>query len=80
MEARDNRFSFLGIPDIAGYLGRAEKKMGVPWGSLVIPGAEGKRGQGDRGLWVVPTRVRVLGPVRGCSTGRPSLRRLNIAR
>ena len=30
MEARDNRFSVSGIPDVAGHHRRAENKMGAP--------------------------------------------------
>jgi hypothetical protein len=64
-EARDNRFLVSGIPDTAGHLGRAENKMGAPRGRSAIPRAEGRRGQGERGLWVVPMWARVLGPVHG---------------
>jgi hypothetical protein len=56
-EARDNRFLVSGIPDTAGHLGRAENKVEAA-------GAGGKKGQGERGRWVVPRRARVL-PVHG---------------
>ena len=32
-----------------------------PWRWLSHAQAEGRRGQGERGCWVVPTQVRVLG-------------------
>jgi hypothetical protein len=80
MEARDNRFSVSGIPDTTGHRRRAENKMG-PLGAArsVNPGAKGRRGQGERGHWVVPTWARVLGPVCGWNAGRPSSRRLDEA-
>ena len=40
-EARDNRFSVLGIPDTTGHHGRAENKMGslrVAWSALGLKG------------------------------------------
>ena len=73
-EARDNRFSVSGVPDTAGHGGRAENKVGP-----VIPRAEGRRGQGERGLWGVLTWVRVFGLVCGWSAGRPSSGRLDVA-
>jgi hypothetical protein len=57
-EARDNRFSVSGIPDATGHYRRAENIMGASR-------AQGRRGQGERGCWVVSTQVRVLGPVHG---------------
>ena len=57
-EARDNRFSVSGIPDATGHYRRAENIMGASR-------AQGRRGQGERGCWVVPMQVRVLGPVHG---------------
>ena len=51
-EARDNRFSVLGIPDTAGHLGRAENKVGAPGA------ARREERAGERGRWVVPTWVR----------------------
>jgi hypothetical protein len=66
------RFSALSIPDTAGHHGRAENRMGAPGGGSVSLVAEGRKGQGERGHWVFPTRARVLGPVSGWSTGRPS--------
>ena len=53
-EARDNRFSVSGIPDTAGHHGRAENKLGGPGGISFSPGDEERRGQGERGHWVVP--------------------------
>ena len=55
-EARDNRFSLSYIPDVTGHHRRAENKVGAPR-------AKEKRGQGERGHWVVPTLVRVFGPI-----------------
>jgi hypothetical protein len=37
MEARNNRFSVLGIPDAAGHCGKAENKVEVPRGRLGQP-------------------------------------------
>jgi hypothetical protein len=54
-----------------GYRRRAENKWG-PQGSLVSPRSEGRKGQWEREHWVVPMRVRVLGPVCGWSPGRLS--------
>ena len=47
-----------------------------PGGSSVSSGAEGRRGQGERGHWVVPTQS---GLVRDWSAGRPSSGRLDKA-
>jgi hypothetical protein len=55
----------------SGYHGGAENKWG-PHGQLISPGAEERRGQGERGSWMVPTRARILGLVNGWSAGRPS--------
>ena len=74
------RFSALGIPDTTGHRGRAENRMGALEGGLVSPGAEGRRGQKERGLWMVPTRARVPGLVCGLRAGRPSGRRLDRTR
>jgi hypothetical protein len=44
----DTRFLASGIPDTTGHRGRAENRMRAPeW--FISPGAEGKRGQGERG-------------------------------
>ena len=48
-------------------------------GGSVSPGAEGRKEQGERGHWVVPTQVRLLGLVHGWSIGRPSGGRLDTA-
>jgi hypothetical protein len=72
MEARDNRFSVLGIPDVPGHCRRAENKMEAPGGGSIIPRVEERRRQRERGCWVVPMLARVFGPVQGWSTGRPS--------
>ena len=77
-EARDNRFSVSDIPDATGHRRRAKNKVRGPRGGSVSPGTE-RRGQGERGCWVVPLRARVLGPVHGWSAGRPSSRRLDVA-
>jgi hypothetical protein len=45
-------------------------------GDWVIPAAEGRREQGERGCWVDPTQARVLGSWR---PGRPSSGRLDKA-
>jgi hypothetical protein len=74
------RFSALSIPDTTGHRGRAENRMGALEGGLVSPGAEGRRGQKERGLWMVPTRARVPGLVCGLRAGRPSGRRLDRTR
>ena len=70
-----SRLSVLGIPDTMEEL----RTNGGPRGTLVSPGAEGRRGHGERGHWVVPTRVKVVGPVCGWSAGRPSGGRLDVA-
>ena len=65
-EARDNRFSVSGVPDTTGHLGRPENKMealGAAQSSLWLKGREGRV---ERGLWVVPRQVRVLGPWLEC--------------
>jgi hypothetical protein len=67
-EFRDNRFSVLSIPDRAGYLGRAEKKIGSPVGRSASLLAKGRREE-DSGWWVVPMQVRILGPVCGGGGG-----------
>jgi hypothetical protein len=51
-----------------------------PGGRLIQPQAEGRRGQGDGGCWMVLTLVRVLGLVSGLGAGRPSSWRLDAAR
>jgi hypothetical protein len=49
MEARDNRFSVLGIPDAAGHHRRAENKGGAPGAARPALGL--KRGEGrERGV------------------------------
>jgi hypothetical protein len=63
----------------AGYRGRAENKLGPRGWLCQSLRAKGRKGQGENGHWVVPTQVRVLGPVRGWSTGRPSSGRLDTA-
>lgn len=50
MEAKDNRFLVLGIPDTAGHLGRAENKMGALGAALSSPGLKGERAGGEDGL------------------------------
>ena len=77
-EVLGTRFSASGIPDTTGHHRRAENKMGAPRSGLVNPGDEGRRGQGKRGHWVVPTQARVLGLVHGWSAGRPSSGRLYV--
>ena len=60
MEARDNRFSVLGIPDTAGHRRRAENKMGalgVPWS---VPGLKGEEGRGRVGTGWFPCRQESL--------------------
>ena len=71
----DTRFSVLGIPDTAGYCGRAENRMRI---ALLAPGAKRRRGQGERGdtEWFSCRRETL---VHGWSTGRPSGRRLDTA-
>jgi hypothetical protein len=76
-------------PEITGSLSRASQmplntaeELRTKWrpqGSLVIHRAEGRRGQEERGHWVVPMRVRVLSPACGWSTGRHSGGRLLMA-
>jgi hypothetical protein len=44
--------------------------MAAPGDSLVIPRAEGRRGQREKGLWVVPTEARVLGLIHGWKAGK----------
>jgi hypothetical protein len=56
------RFSASGIPDTAGYLGRAENRMGALGAGSVSYRAEGRRGERG-GRWVFPIQARVLGPV-----------------
>jgi hypothetical protein len=62
-EARYNTFSVSGIPDTSRHQGRAENKVGGPVVSSAICRTEERRGQGERGHWVVPTLVRVFGPI-----------------
>lgn len=53
---------------------------GDPRGGSVSPRAEGRRGKGKKGLWVVSTRARVLGLVVSAgNAGRPSIGRLDAA-
>ena len=59
----------------AGYGRVAENRIGA-----LGEYSYGKREQRKRWLWVVPTQVRVFSPVRGCNIGRPSVRRLGMAR
>ena len=74
------RFSVLGIPDTTENQGRAENRMPPTPDSSVSPGAEGRRGQRERGRrCVIPMQVRVLGLVHGWSTGRPYIGRLDTA-
>jgi hypothetical protein len=42
-------------------------------------GAKKRSGQGEKGCWLVPTQVTVLGPICGWSVGRPSSGRLDAA-
>jgi hypothetical protein len=44
-EARDNRFSVLGIPDTTGHLGRVDNKVGALGAAWSSPGLKGRRGQ-----------------------------------
>ena len=78
-EARDDRLSVLDIPDVTVCLRRAENEVVAPLGSSFSPGAKGRRGQGERGDWVVPMQARALGLVHGWSTGWPSGGRLDTA-
>jgi hypothetical protein len=58
MEARDNRFSVSGIPDTAGYFGRAENKVEAPRSAW----SEERRGQGERGAgWFLCRQIRWSG-------------------
>jgi hypothetical protein len=62
LRARDDMFSVLDIPDIAVCLGRTENKVragGRGGGGSVSPGAEGRRGQGEK---VVPMRGSLVQP------------------
>jgi hypothetical protein len=43
-------------------MGALEADRSAPGQLRVSPQAEGRREQGERGHWVVPTQVRVLGP------------------
>ena len=74
-----NRFSALGIPDTTGHCGRAENRMGAPGAAQSALGPKGGEGRERGRCCVVPTWVRVLGPVHGWSTGRPSGGRLDAA-
>ena len=51
-EARDNRFSILGIPDTAGHRGRAENKVGASWAAQSASGRRDVRAVRE-GHWVV---------------------------
>jgi hypothetical protein len=78
-----NRFSVSGISDTPGYQERPENKTGAPEGRCgwapSAPEPKGGESTGGRGgCWVVPTRLRVLGPVCGWSTGRHSSGRLDM--
>jgi hypothetical protein len=50
-----------------------------PWGQLGQSRGQREERAGERGRWMIPTRVRVLGPVRSRSVGRPSSGRLDAA-
>jgi hypothetical protein len=67
-----NRFSASGIPGKDGHQGRAENRMGALGSAQSAPGQREERAGGEGGFWVVPTMGRVLGPVHGWRTGRPS--------
>ena len=53
-EARDNRFSVLGIPDAAGHLRRSENKMRAPGVTWLSPEPKGGKGKEERGCWWFP--------------------------
>jgi hypothetical protein len=53
-EARDNRFSVLGIPDTAGHLGRTENKMGTLGAAWLSPGMKGGEGREKGGAGCFP--------------------------
>jgi hypothetical protein len=55
-----NRFSVSGILDTAEHHRRAENKWGLLGDSLVIPRAQGKRGQGRGGAGWFPCRRESL--------------------
>jgi hypothetical protein len=60
----------------AGYDGVAENRIGA-LGRHSAPEIR-EEGSGIVGHWVVPTQVRVLSLVHGCSVGRPSGGRLDM--
>lgn len=61
------RFSALGIPDTTGYQGSAENRMGALGAAQSALGPKGGEGRERGRCCVVPTWVRVLGPVHGWS-------------
>ena len=75
MEARDDRFSVLDIPEVAVYHRRAENEVGAPGTARSALGSKGEEGRGRE----VPTQVRVLSLGLDWNTGRPSIGRLETA-
>ena len=71
-EARDNRFSVLGIPDTTGHYGRAENKMGAPrvtWSSPGLKGGEARE-RGGTGWFPLRQESLVWSMARRPSSGR----------
>jgi hypothetical protein len=73
-EARDNRFSVCDIPGAAVCHRRAENKVEAPGGSSVSPGAEGRRGHGEKALGVSHVGESPCSSLVAENTERPSLR------
>ena len=71
-EARDNRFSVLGIPDDAGQRRRAENKVGTPGAAQSAPRPKRREGRERGGIgWFPHRRESLIRSLVEFSTGSP---------